>query len=219
MALDNYADLQAAVARDLFRTDLTNQIIDWIFMREQEWNLVMKRREMTQLATASTVANQDSYALPTDFGEAMEMHINNSPIEGLEPGSWNRIKTLYQSTGIPQMWSITDDQFLLGPTPNDVYTIELYYYKVIPNLSSGNTTNWLLTNHPQLYYLGAMSAAADSPVLDMPQAAKWKSAYEEALKKFIKQQVRDRGWGGGPMLRTEWPLARGGFNITSGEFQ
>jgi hypothetical protein len=36
MALDNYADFQAAIADQIVRTDLTNQIIDCITLFEVE---------------------------------------------------------------------------------------------------------------------------------------------------------------------------------------
>ena len=215
MALANYSDLQAAVAGMLFRNDLTSQIQTWIYIAEQELSSVLHRREMTQRSTSNTVAGQDSYDLPTDFGEAISLHINSSPIEVAVPSNWDYIKVLYQSNAKPQQWCINDDQIMLGPTPDGVYQIELYYYKVIPNLTVSNTTNWLLTTYPKVYLYSVLKEAAIN--LRDPNLPNWAQAADDAIKVVLNDQVRDREFGGGPILRADLPFGRRPWNWTLGQ--
>jgi hypothetical protein len=215
----NYGDLQAAIANVVKQADLLPEIPTWIYLCEQELNSILHRREMTQVATASTVIGQDSYELPTDFGEAVAMHVvyqNSETV--LEPADWDAIKATYSTvTGVPNYWGFTQNQFMVGPTPDGVYPIKLYYYKTISNLTGANTTNWLLTNYPTVYLYGALMHAAASFV--DKRSGNWVTAYKSALKILINDQIRDRGLGGGPILRADLPFgqrARG--NILTGGF-
>lgn len=218
MSLTTYAGLQAAVAVQLGnRNDLTAQIQDWIYLCEQELNNVLSRREMMQRATTNTVADQESYALPTDFGGAISLHINGSPIIVADATDWDRVAARYQGqTGTPTEWCINMNEIMLGPTPSGVYQMELYYTKAIPNLSIFNTTNWLLTAHPSIYFYGTLNHAARGIVIDDATAAKWVQSYDGAVKKLIMRQVKDRGFGGAPLLTTCLPFGyqRGGYILT-----
>ena len=40
------------------------------------------------------------------------------------------------------------------PVPDGAYTTTLFYYQEIPALTASNTTNWLLTDAPDLYVYG-----------------------------------------------------------------
>jgi hypothetical protein len=212
MAIDNYAALISAVATTVNRPDQFANITDWIYLCEQDLNIVLHRREMTQLATASTTADQASYALPVDFDEAISLHLNGSPLTVLDPSDWDGQILLHQDfTGRPQRYSITQNQFLLAPTPDAAYTIELYYYKTLANLTGANTTNWLLTAYPQLYLFGTLAMAAMT-LDDDKRSGKWVQAYQATIKRVIADQVRARGFGGGPLLRADLPFGRGSSN-------
>lgn len=224
MALDTYAGLQAAIARDLGnRSDVGPRVVDWIYLLEQELNLLLSRREMMQRATANTVIGEDTLALPADYGGGdATLHVNGSPITWVEPSNWGRIKLRYQNfSGLPTEWSITQNEILLGRTPDKVYEVELYYQKTLPNLSATVPTNWLLAKHPNVYYFGTLNYAARSITVDAADAQRWTSSYDEVRNALVKQQVKDRGFGGGPLLQTDIPLpsgsARTGVNILTGD--
>lgn len=221
MSLDTYAHLQTALTSSggIPRNDLSGQVTDWIYMFEQEMNLLLTRREMTKRLTFSTVANQESYTLPTDYGSGIALHRNDTPIAVMDPSDWDRMKLLYTTTAAPLQWAYVENKIMLGPVPDAVYTMELYYYAVLPNLSASNTTNWLLTAHPKMYFYGSLLEAATSSLIGEEQAQRWALAYQNALKNFKQKMAKDRNLGGGPLLRSEWPLARSGFNINTGEYR
>jgi hypothetical protein len=173
-------------------------------------NSLLHRREMTIQAGTSTVAGTPSYALPSDFGEAIAMHVVDGSVENvLEPADFDLIKAGYSNqSGRPVFWGFVQNEFLLGPTPDGTYSLKLYYYKTIPNLSGTQTTNWLLTTYPKIYLYGALAEAA-ATVSDDNRSSRWVSPYRSALKTLINDQIRDRGIGGGPMLRADLPFGIG----------
>lgn len=216
----DYAGLIRVAGSVLQRPDIDMMAADWIYLVEQELTTVLHRREMAQLSTASTVIGQQAYALPTDFGEAIAMHVNQTgnPSVVLDPSEWDRLVLLYQDqTGKPQQWALVQNQFMVGPTPDAIYTLELYYYKSLPNLTGTATTNWLLTSYPKVYLYGVLAEAAVQ--FGDPRGKGWEAMFKKSVDVVINDQIRDRHLGGGPLLRTEWPIARGTFNINTGQFQ
>lgn len=214
MALSNYTELRASVARSIKRSDMSDDIVDWIHMFEKEMSTILRRREMSNRATTPTVVSQATYELPADFGDAISMHLNTTErVVTLEPSDWDRIATEFSEEGEPREWAITNNEFILGPTPDAVYTLELYYYRGIQPLATA-TTNWLLTANPRLYLFGTLAQAAATT--DDPQGAAWVSAYQDALRVLKRDQVKERGFGGGPILRANI-FGGGGGDILSGE--
>jgi hypothetical protein len=201
MALANYTELKAAVTRAIKRSDMSTDIDDWIVLREAELNLVLRRREMSNRATTTTVVGQAAYALPTDFGDAISMHLNDGDRQVvLSPSDFDRIRTGWTEQGEPEEWAITNNEFLLGPTPDAVYTLELHYYQGITSLLT-TSSNWLLDRHPGIYFWGTLVSGAS--YLGDPQAEAWAMSYQNALRLMLKDQVKERGFGGGPLLRTD----------------
>lgn len=214
MALANYTELKAALARALNRSDLGTEIDDWIVLFEKEMSTVLSRREMAKRATQDTVAGTATYALPTDFGDAISMHLDDGTTQiKLTPSTWDRIATSWTTQGTPEEFAITANEFILGPTPDDAYEMELYYYRTVPAIAS-TTTSWLLTDYPRLYLFGVLAQGA--AILADPKADAWASAYQNALRIMIRDQIKERGFGGGPVLRTDI-FGDSSFNIVVGE--
>jgi hypothetical protein len=217
MALANYTELKTAVTRAIKRDGMATWVDDWIVMFEKDMNSYLRRREMSQRATTSTAVGQATYALPADFGDAISMHLNlTTGVRELQASDWTRIATGYDDQGEPLEWAITQNEFILGPTPDGIYTLELYYYKAVPDLAT-NTTNWLLTAYPRVYLLGTLAQAA--VMVDDPASQQWIAGYRDALNTLKMDQVRERGFGGGPLLRTDHlPFGSGdNFSIVTGE--
>jgi hypothetical protein len=67
----------------------------------------------------------------------------------------------------------------------------LTYYATIPALSVSNTTNWLLTDSPDLYLYGALLQAA--PYLqDDQRISTWGTLYERCLNDLKVSDERSR---------------------------
>ena len=161
MALANYTDLQAAISAWLFdRSDLTARIPDFISLAEADLNRRVKIRQnmtTTQLALSQGSA---SVSLPTGFLEDIELNYNDTA-EALTKGSFNdidRMQTVDSQADRPHLYAITDTSVIFDTEADQAYTLNLRYYKKWDIAT--DTTNWLLTNAPDVYVFGALAEAA-----------------------------------------------------------
>jgi hypothetical protein len=198
MALDTYAALQAAVADYLARSDLTSQIPDFITLNESRMNKVLRTRYQETVSTITIDAATE--ALPTDFLEARTFVLSSSPNVVLEFMSPTDLETTYASgaAGRPLNFAIIGSNFKFGPTPDATYSGSLTYYAKIPALSDSNTTNWLLTNYPDLYLYGTLMEAAPFCASD-DRIPIWMGLYDRAIAGLSQADERAR-WNGSPLV-------------------
>lgn len=183
MALATYTDLQAAVAALLRRTDLTAAIPDFIALAEANLNRDLDVREMFEVDAAFSISGATA-ALPTGFIGVKAFKLNTSPVTQLNYVDISAQDTLWEAassgSGRPQYFSVTATQFVFAPAPDDTYAATLRYRKRIPALAS-NSTNWLLTAHPDAYLYGA--AAASPPYLQEDERlSTWAALYRNAVE-------------------------------------
>lgn len=160
MALANYSDLVSHIQSecDDTSTAFVAKIPDVIASAEAWF-----RRELRvdDMVTASTVtASSATTALPSGFKGLLAIDVDGSPDSPLEAMSLPELKRVYPTTatGQPEAYAIADEKFWWGPVPNTSYTVNVVYSATIPGLQD-NTTNWLMTNHPDLYRAGALAYA------------------------------------------------------------
>jgi len=151
MAITTYSELQTAVANWLNRSDLTSRIPEFITLAESY--LGKKLRVRDQIKRVQATLNEEFEDLPTDFLQTVSIHLTTSPITILSQMTQGAMLEANpsSSTGKPVNYSIVGDKLRFRPAPDAAYTMELSYYADIPPLSGSNTTNWLLTGHPETY--------------------------------------------------------------------
>jgi hypothetical protein len=197
MAISTYAELQTAVANWLDRTDLTTKIPDFISLAEARFLRKVRHWRMEKRSTASTVAGENAIAVPSDYIEMRALKINTDIVQVLEFLSPSVFYYDNTSAGsIPSYYTVQGDQVLLYPTPDSAYTIEMGYYG-FEKLSDSNTTNWLLTYHPDIY-LYASVLQAEAYILNDQRIQLWKAALDESLKELDKEDNGAR-WNGTPL--------------------
>lgn len=164
MALANYSDLKTEIAAQIARSDLSAddvQMDNFIVQAEADINRRLRTIRQTKEATITTAANTDDYTLPADFISIRTLEFDTDPrgIDYVPDVSAQRIAT---GVSRPCQYSLVFDadndrwQIRFLPTPSGVYTLTLKYYAKIPALTADNTTNWLLTYHPQIYLDGCL---------------------------------------------------------------
>lgn len=161
MALDGtYAGLQASVADWLNRTDLLSVVPDLIHMAEAQMDRDIRCADM--VTTTTLTVNASSVALPTDFNGmvAIELPSGNNPWRYEKPDGIRALRQLYASAGTPFAWSILGTNFETVPAPSGSFACPMAYFQRIPSLTNSNTTNWLLTKHPDAYLYGSLMQAA-----------------------------------------------------------
>ena len=193
MSITTYSELQTAIANRLDRFDLTSVIPDFITIAEVEINDLLRTADMETRATTSTVAGQAYYPVPDNFAGLRRLAITGSEGHGLEilsPQNFDD-RFLFSDNNEPFYATVQDNQLRFGPTPDAVYTVEISYYKQVPALSVSNTTNWLLTSHPNVYLFGALKDAGDY-VHDDRRISIYEAKFQTAISRLQRSDQFNR---------------------------
>lgn len=161
MSITTYATLKTAVADWLNRSDLTSAIAD--FVQIAEAGLKRDDRLRKHQYSGSISVSADGYSLPSDF-QSLEALAHDGttyfgPVEIVGADQLGALKGQYGSAGVPRYAAIVDGVLYFAPEPDGAYALTLTYWRKITDLSDSNTTNWLLTAHPDVYLYGALVQA------------------------------------------------------------
>ena len=198
MALSNYTELQASVADFLNRSDLTSVIPDFIKMTESELNRVIRTREMS-VRTRAPVSKQ-YLKLPVDFLGMRNIELMTDPVTVLQYRNLENLDAhrASDSTGKPIFYSIMQNNIEFAPVPDAEYTLEIVYYQEIPPLAD-NSTNWLLTAHPDAYLYGALLQSA--PYLQADERIGiWAGKFQQILEQLKTSDEKARFSGTTPTI-------------------
>ena len=205
MALTTYSELKTAIANWLDRSDLDDRIPEFIQLAEARHRRDFKIRRMETRVTANTIADTEYYSLPDNFVAMRNIQLNTDPktsLEYLTPEQMDRVRA-GSNTGKPKAYSIIGNNFQLRPIPDAVYEIEMLYYKYFTALSDSNTTNDMLTYHPDLYLYGALVEA--EPYLQNDKRIQtWAGFYDRAKQDLITTNERDRHSGVAQTTRIDY---------------
>lgn len=160
MAITNYSELKTAISDWAARSGLLSDVTpDFVTMTEtlfnygdEELDFEPLRCRQMEIATDLTVTS-GSVALPDDYLEAIRVTAATSPVRELtyaEPGWFKEAYPSGQDSSTPKFYTIEAGAI------KSVADFELLYYQAIPALSDSNTTNWLLTAHPNAYLFGGL---------------------------------------------------------------
>ena len=196
MAISTYSELQTAIANWLDRDDLTDRIPEFIVLAEARMNRVLRLRLMENKYTASTVAAQRNYALPTGYIQMRNFQVNTSPVTPLQYVTPEIYDRLYGSTGsgTPQFYTIIAGELQLGPIPGSVMTLEMLFYKKITALSGSNPTETMLTENADGYLYGALMEA-EPFIMNDARVQLWHQGFEQAVANLQEQDNKDRHSG------------------------
>lgn len=157
--ITNYADLQAQVVSWSHRSDLTTQIPMFIEIAEREIFRELAIRGVEASSTGST--SGETIAKPADMDALQRIEIEAHGAKyTLDYTSPNGIVELTASTGQPRRIVIEAGAIRLIPAPDGTYTYTLFYTPVLTPLTDVLPTNWLLTNHSDVYLKGALTQVA-----------------------------------------------------------
>lgn len=185
-----YDGLKLSVADYLNRTDLTDQIVDFIVLaeidimriyaaRNNEVEKITDREDPLQDPLTDTIPVED------DYREMLTFTIDELPMTRV---SLTFLQTQQGSddtqtrTGKPDIFARDLSNFVLFPFPSDGFIYRQTYYSKLLALSDTNTTNPLLVKEPGLYLFGALLQA--EPFLRGDQLGLlkiWKASYSEIL--------------------------------------
>jgi hypothetical protein len=193
----NYTQLSAAICdyTQNFETDFVANIPVFVQQAEQRIYNTVQFPSLRSNVTGTTSANNKYLSCPTDFLATYSMAVIDASgnYEYLLNKDVNFIRQAYPnptSTGIPKYYAIfgpaTADAkeltFILGPTPNATYSIELHYYfypQSISTVAGGQT--WLGDNFDSVLLYGSLVEAYTFMKGETDMLTLYNTKYTEAL--------------------------------------
>jgi hypothetical protein len=203
MTISTYTELKDAVANWTARADLatggTNVTRVDEILDNAEALLNRELRTLDQETKNAAFSITGEYvAVPTGFLEARSFYLNTSTRGRLQFMDPEKMNELYPAgSGQPQWFSVIGGNFRFAPIPDATYAATLIYYTIIPALTGSNTTNWLLSSHPDVY-LAACRYYAYDYIGDTDKMTQQLQAFQALMKSLQRSSDRNR-WGGPAM--------------------
>ena len=186
-----YAELKDTIANYLNRSDLTSMMDTFINQVETELNRRIRTKDMIKRATAT--ADSQYLTLPTDWLEAINVEITSGDFTPLFQVSIESLDVYRKSqnnrTGKPVWFAIVNSTLELCPNPDVDYDLQLTYFGKLDPLSDSNTTNFVSTDHSDLYLYGALKTASIY-LMDDNRVSMFHQAFEKSIEEIRMEQER-----------------------------
>lgn len=226
MALDGtYSGLKDSVADFLNRTDLTSAIPDFITLAEAQMarRFVSRSRQgmpiprrLVKRSDASIALGDEYISVPSDFQGPLEFILTATPpieLDYIADANLQREKKLARWTGSPKWYTVVGGQMQLFPVADAAYSAELTYIARVAALSDA-APNWIITDYPDAYLYGALTASA--PYLkDDPRVGTWGNLFSAAVDDICNSDPMPTNK---VKLRVDTPISRQflyGYNINN----
>lgn len=174
------------------RSDLTTQIPDFIRLAEADFE---DRDEIQREARGTLNLTNQFTTLPTTLRELRSIRHDatnqRGPIELVPSDVLPEKKAIIGGTGIPRYAAVVTNgtEIEVAPVPDQTYTVNIKYLETLSRLSSTQSSNWVLSEHPDIYLYGALVHSA--PFLKNDERlAVWEQRYEKALA--LAKRAADR---------------------------
>jgi len=177
-------------------SDGTEQINTFITQAEERIYNSVQIPPLRKNVTGLTTSGNKYLSCPADFLSVFSMAVidGSGNYEYLLNKDVNYIRAAYpnpSSTGLPQYYAlfgptvvtsvITDElSFILGPTPNAIYTIELHYYYYPESITTAGTS-WLADNYSPVLLYGTLVEAYTFLKGEIDLTAQYEKKYQEAM--------------------------------------
>lgn len=183
-AFDTYDELVAALNDWLDRSDLDGVAQQMVALCEARL-----RRELQpfMLETSEDVEVTDGEGdLPSDYDITRLVTYDGGELQQVSPAYGRK----FPDGEAPRGFSLEAGKIKVWPTGD--YTVTVLYHPKLVSLSSDVQTNWLLDNHPDLYFFGSM-LFAEGYLANDERAQTFKNLWDEAIaevKRFLGRQRR-----------------------------
>jgi hypothetical protein len=204
----NYSELSAAIQSytenqfpvttlaDGSTVSSATQIARFVQQAEQRIYNTVQFPSLRKTSTGATTASNRYLSSPSDFLAVYSLAVvdDTGAYEFLLNKDVNYIRQAYPSptdTGIPKYYALfgptvnsgvisTELSFLLGPTPDAAYTVELQYYYYPESITTASTT-WLGDNFDTVLLYGSLVEAYTFMKGEADLIAIYDGKYKEAL--------------------------------------
>lgn len=192
-----FAQLKTAIQdySDNTETSFVSHLSDFIKAAEERVFKLVDLEVFRKNVTSALTQNDKFLRVPADYLNSFSLQITTSGSENvLELKDINFLQEAFPtsaSSGLPRYYGIFDiNNFLIAPTPNSNYAVELHYYYRPASLTAGadSGTTWLSTNAPFALLYGSLVEA----YIFMKGESDMLQQYE---KRFVDQLTRLKDFG------------------------
>ncbi len=196
----NYSELTQAIKdyTENYETTFVNNISVFVKQTEESINRTVLVPELRKNATTTCDANNRFIARPSDFLAPFSFAVidTNGDYKYLLPKDVNFIREAYPNRAtaeLPKYYAEFDGDiesdnssghFLLGPTPNSAYEVQLHYYFDPPSIVDSNTS-WLGDNAEETLLYGSLVQAYIFMKGEPDVMQQYQQKFDSALKKLM----------------------------------
>lgn len=214
MAINNYSELKTAVAAWMARSDLTSNLDDFIDLCESRisyggtapYESEPLRILGTEQANEDITISSQTTSLPTGFLNATALYLNTSTKRDLDYFTpdrfWQTNAARSGNTGTPEIYTYQGTNLIVAPSPDVSYTGKITYNKKLDPLSDAATTNWVITNYPNVYLYGSLFESS-LYIKDYEEADRWFALYKSAIDGVNDQDKTARHSGSSLIVRVD----------------
>jgi hypothetical protein len=197
----NYTELTTAIQDYTENTFTADQLARFTQQAEERIFNTVQFPSLRKNVTGATTVNNKYLSSPGDFLSVYSLAVigPDGRYEFLLNKDVNFIRAAYPSptsTGLPRYYALfgpttTNDpspvitnelSFILGPTPDAAYSVELHYFFYPPSISESPTgTSWLGDNFDPVLLYGALVEANTFMKGEPDMTAMYEAKYKEAL--------------------------------------
>jgi len=202
----NYTQLTQALQDYLESTETSfvSNIPNFVQQAEERIYRSVQIPELRKNATATTTSGNQYLARPSDFLSVFSMAIidGDGDYNYLYDKDVNFIREAYpraSTSGVPKYYAqfdgdqtgVTQGNFILGPTPNAAYTVELHYYYDPPSIVQTGTS-WLGDNAESALLYGSLVEAYTYLKGDPDMVQLYTNRYNEAMMQLFGIDIRSK---------------------------
>lgn len=203
MAISNYTELKTSIANWLHHDGVTSELADFVTVGESRINRELRIREMEEESNLSISTSSRVAALPTGFLEPIDLYLTptgNTSRDSLVKCA-PEILQVSTTDAQPYAWTVDGNEIAFNcPFDSTNYTATLRYLKAWD--IEADTTNWLLTNYPDVYLWAGIVAGSvylrDEKMLAIGEdryrlaAAAVQTQSRRTRKQNLKSEIKSR---------------------------
>ena len=196
----NYAELVQSIQdfTENNETTFVAEIPTFVRQTEELIHRTVMIPELRKNVTANTTANNRFLTRPSDFLAPFSIAVidGSGNYTFMLPKDVNFIREAYPNkttSGLPKYYSEFDGDiqetnsaghFLLAPTPDSAYEVQLHYYFDPPSIVT-SSTSWLGDNAEQALLYGSLINAYVFMKGEQDVSAMYKEKFDEAMQRLI----------------------------------
>lgn len=202
----NYTELQQAISDyvESTETSFVSNIPTFVRQAEERIYRSVMIPELRKNATAATTTGNQYLARPSDFLAVFSLAVVDADGDYtyLYDKDVNFIREAYpraSTQGLPLYYaqfdgdqpSTSEGNFILGPTPNAAYTVELHYYYDPPSIVVTNTS-WLGDNAESALLYGTLIEAYTYQKGEADMLNLYTTRYNQAMLQLFGVDLRSK---------------------------